>query len=74
VSKLNTPTDLSTLLSDELGDLFEKLVESGRRDPEAAIAQELRALDAATPPDTRLSRPPASLSMSRPTDRESPGA
>ena len=49
VSKLGTPTDLGALLSDELGDLFHQLVESGRRDPNAAIADELRALDPATP-------------------------
>ena len=49
VSKLSTPTDLGSLLGDELGELFEKFVESGRRDPEAAIAEELRALDAPTP-------------------------
>jgi hypothetical protein len=49
VSKLSTPTDLGSLLGDELGALFEKFVESGRRDPDAAIAEELRALHAATP-------------------------
>lgn len=48
VSKLNAPTDLGTILRDELGDLFEKLAESGRHDPDAVIAEELRALDSAT--------------------------
>jgi hypothetical protein len=49
VSKLSTPTDLGTLLSNELGEPFEKLVESGRREPDAAIAEELKALDTASP-------------------------
>jgi hypothetical protein len=49
VSKLSAPTDLGTLLSDELGELFEKLAEDGRRDPNAAIAEELQALDTPTP-------------------------
>ena len=49
VSKLSQPTDLGNVLADELGDLFETLVESGRHDPNAAIADELRALHAATP-------------------------
>ena len=49
VSKLSVPTDLGTLLGDELGELFEKIVESGRRDPDAAIAEELRALHVAMP-------------------------
>ncbi|MFT7650000.1 MAG: putative ATPase [Candidatus Poriferisodalaceae bacterium] len=45
VSKLSVPTDLGTILRDELGDLFHNLAESGRRHPEAAIAEELQALD-----------------------------
>jgi hypothetical protein len=49
VSKLSKPTDLGSLLGDELGELFGNLVESGRRDPDAAIAEELRAHDAASP-------------------------
>jgi predicted ATPase/DNA-binding SARP family transcriptional activator len=48
VSKLSAPTDLGTLLGEELGEVFPKLVESGRRDPNAAIAEELQALKAAT--------------------------
>lgn len=48
VSKLSTPTDLGTILGDELGELFHELAENGRRDPDNAIADELRALDAAT--------------------------
>jgi predicted ATPase/DNA-binding SARP family transcriptional activator len=46
VSKLSTPADLGTVLSAELGDLFEKVADSGRRDPDAVIAEELRALAA----------------------------
>lgn len=49
VSKLSAPTDLGTLLAHELGELFEKLVGSGRNDPHAAISEELRALDGSTP-------------------------
>ena len=49
VSKLSAPNDLGAVLGDELGELFPKLVESGRRCPSAAIKEELRALDAATP-------------------------
>ena len=43
VSKLSVPTELGAILRDELGDLFHNLAESGRRDPDAAIAEELQA-------------------------------
>jgi|GEM_PF-952515 len=45
VSKLSTPTDLSTVLYDELGELFDALVTEGRNDPLAVIRDELAPLD-----------------------------
>jgi hypothetical protein len=48
VSKLSAPTDLGSLLGDELGDLFQSLVETGRRYPRDVIAEELRWLSSRT--------------------------
>ena len=45
VSKLSTPTDLSTVLYDELGELFDALVTEGRNDPLAVIRDERASLD-----------------------------
>lgn len=47
VSKLSEPSDLASVLSKTLGETFETLVESSRRDPTAVIAEELIALDPA---------------------------
>ena len=43
VSKLSEPNDLAPILSKKLGETFETLVESGRNDPSAVIAEELIA-------------------------------
>lgn len=48
VSKLSEPSDLASVLSEALGETFETLVESGRSDPTAVIAEELIALDPST--------------------------
>lgn len=47
VSKLSEPSDLAPVLSKTLGETFGTLVESGRNDPTAVIAEELIALDPA---------------------------
>ena len=48
VSKLSEPSDLAPVLSETLGETFQTLVESGRSDPTAVIAEELIAFDPST--------------------------